>query len=315
MNKNEVKYFNNYINGILSGCNIYDFTDKHKCINTQIGYMLNRTNTMFRWNGLPETIPARILEQFLQINGNVCFYKVNEQLYVFTGGLGGEPDVYYKPTICTIANPALRLSKSLEIDKDCIIMPNDSFYIGLIPLFSRYATAITENEISLKVAMINSRIISLISAGDDRTKAAADKYLEDISNGKLSAISENEFLEGVKTSPYGTTSTNTLKNIIETEQYLKASWFNELGLNSNFNMKRENLNRAETEMGNDVLLPLVDDMLKSRKEAAEKVNAMYDTSISVELNSAWEDVQNETNSTNGERGNENESDNQPSDIE
>lgn len=297
LTKNELKYFNNYISTILSSNNIYNFADKSTAVNIQIAYMLSRTNNMFKWKNLPETIPERILEQFLQTNGNVCFTQINDNLYIFTGGLGGAPDVYYKPTLYTISSPALQISKTLEIGKECIVIPNDSFYIGLLPLFSRYATAIAENEISLNVALINTRIVSLISASDDRTKASAEKCLEDISNGKLSVIAESEFLEGVKTSPFSTTSTNTLKNLIETEQYLKATWFNEIGLNANYNMKRENLNTAETEMSNDILLPLVDDMLKVRQDSATKINDLYGTSISVELNSAWENVHNETTET------------------
>ena len=77
-------------------------------------------------------------------------------------------------------------------------------------------------------------------------------------------------------------------------QYQKASWYNDLGLSANYNMKREALNSSETVIDNDILLPLIDDMLKCRKAGAEKVNAMYDTDIRVELSSSWEDNQEET---------------------
>ena len=82
-------------------------------------------------------------------------------------------------------------------------------------------------------------------------------------------------------------------NLIELEQYLKASWYNELGLNANYNMKRESINSGESQLNNDMLIPLVDDMLKRRKEGAEKVNNMFGTNITVELASAWEDNQEE----------------------
>ena len=42
-------------------------------------------------------------------------------------------------------------------------------------------------------------------------------------------------------------------------------------------------------MNNDALLPLVDDMLKCRERAIEKVNEMFGTEISVSLASSWED--------------------------
>ena len=288
--ESQVRYFNKYVYGMFGESPEFDFANKTSCINQHIAYMLNRTQSMFRWNGLPDTIPERSLELFLQTNGNVCFYKYNGKLYVFTGGMGGEPDVYYMPTIYTIANPALKLSKTLEIGSECVVMPNDSLYLGLMPLFNRYSSAMTENELSMKIAMINSRIVDLISAPDDRTKASAEKFLSDIEDGKPGVIAENAFLDGIRAQPYGTTAnSNTLTNLIETEQYLKASWFNELGLNANYNMKRESLNSSESQMNNDALLPLVDDMFKCRKLAVEKVNEMFGTEISVELSSSWED--------------------------
>lgn len=286
----QVKYFNKYMCGLLSGWPEYDFTNKSRCINQHITYMLNRTRSMFKWDGLPDSIPERVLELYLQSNGNVCFYKYDSVLYVFTGGLGGVPNEYYMPTIYTIANPALKLSVNAKIDVDCVVMPNDSLYIGLMPMYSRYATAITETELSINVASINSRIIDLISAPDDRTKASAERFIEDITSGKIGVIAENAFLDGIRAQPYGTTgNSNTVTNLIELEQYLKASWFNEIGLNANYNMKRESLNSSESQLNNDALLPLIDDMLLCRQKGAEKVNEMFGTNISVNFNSSWED--------------------------
>lgn len=292
--ESQVRYFNKYVCGMLGGSPEFDFADKPACIRQHIAYMLNRTQSMFRWYGLPDTIPERSLELFLQTNGNVCFYRHNGELYVFTGGMGGEPDVYYMPTVYTIANPALKLSKSLEIGFECVVMPNDSLYLGLIPLFTRYASGMTENELSMKLAIINSRIVDLISAPDDRTRASAEKFLSDIADGKHGVIAENAFLDGIRAQPYGTTAnSNALTNLIEMEQYFKASWFNELGLNANYNMKRESLNTSESQMNNDALLPLVDDMLKCRELAVKKVNEMFGTEISVSLASSWEDNEQE----------------------
>ena len=292
--ESQVRCFDRYIGELLGGSPEYDFAEKDSCTRQHIAYMLNRTQSMFRWEGLPETIPERSLELFLQMNGNVCFYKYNGDLYVFTGGMGGEPDVYYMPTVYTIANPALKLSKSLKIGSECVVMSNDSLYLGLMPLFTRYASGMTENELSMRIAIINSRIVELISAPDDRTRASAEKFLSDIEDGKPGVIAENAFLDGIRAQPYGTTAnSNALTNLIEMEQYLKASWFNELGLNANYNMKRESLNTSESQMNNDALLPLVDDMLKCRERALEKVNEMFGTEITVSLASSWEDNEQE----------------------
>ena len=172
-------------------------------------------------------------------------------------------------------------------------MPNDALYQGMLPMFSRYATAMTETELSLDIACVNSRIIDLMSAPDDRTKASAEEYLRKVRSGSIGVIAENAFLDGIRAQPYGTTGHSTITDLIELEQYHKASWFNDLGLNANYNMKRESLNSAESQLNNDALLPLVDDMLRCRQLAAEKVNSMFGTEISVSLASSWEDNQEE----------------------
>lgn len=266
---------------------LYDFNDKELAVRNYIAYMLDRTQRIFEYKGLPDTIPQRMLEFLLQVNGYACFGKCNGDLYAFYGGLGGEPDAYYRPTICVVANPYLKFNKSFKIDEDCVIMRNDSLLYGLLPLFSRYATAMAENDISFRLSSVNTRIEFLLSAPDDNTKAAAEKFLKDIEEGKQGVIASNEFLEGIKAQEVGR-SMRTFTDLIEYQQYLKASWFNEIGLNANYNMKREKLSTTESQMNNDALLPLVEDMLEQRRLALEKINEMFGTDISVDFASSWE---------------------------
>lgn len=285
MSKNNSRTYSYYFDKF--GLNLYDFNDKERCQRNYIMYMLNRTQRLFEYKGLPDTIPQRMLEFMLQINGFACFAKHNGKLYAFYGGLGGEPDEYYRPTTCVVSNPALKFSDTFKIHENCVIVRNDSFLYGLIPLFSRYATAMVENDISFRMASINSRIEMLLSAPDDATKKAAEKFLEDLADGKLGVIAENAFLDGIKAQEVGRTM-RTFTDLIEYQQYLKASWFNEIGLNANYNMKREKLSTTESQMNNDALLPLVEDMLENRRQCIEEVNEMFDTEISVDFASSWE---------------------------
>lgn len=290
----QLSAFLNYMQSIGLTLGEYDFRDKTRCIEQKIIRMLDRTQSMFKWSGLPDSIPEYILECFLQTHGDVCFYKHNGSLYVFVGGVGDKPDVYYRPTRYIISNSAIDLSVRPLIDKECVLMLNDTYHQGLLPLCREHATAIVETELSMNIATINSRLISAIAASDDKTRASAEKYLQDIAEGKQGVIAETAFLEGLKVLPYTSGSNNTIISLIELMQYQKASWYNDLGLSANYNMKREALNTSETVIDNDILLPLIDDMLKCRKAGAEKVNAMYGTDIRVELASSWEDNQEET---------------------
>ena len=143
-------------------------------------------------------------------------------------------------------------------------MRNDTRAIGLFPMFLRYAQQLAENDISIRAAQINSRQRSIITAQTDREKEAAIHYLNQLEAGELGYIGEDTFFEGVDVVSAGSAAPNSIIQLIELQQYLKASWFNEIGLNTNFNMKREYLSAEEIAANTDVLLPLVDDMLYCR---------------------------------------------------
>ena len=206
---------------------------------------------------------------------------------MFYGSLGGEPNPYYLPTLAIIANPALRYNASLKIDEECVVMLNDYLYTGLMPLFNKYGSLLTEAEISLKYAIINARVPALLQSDNDNTYKSAKEFFDKIEKGDgYGIIASKEFFEGIKSQdfykqPY-------IKDLIESIQCIKASWYNEIGLNSQFNMKREAINSAEVTLNEDILYPAVDVMLQCRKKAVEKINKMFGTNITVELNSVWE---------------------------
>lgn len=271
---------------------VYDFTDKNRLVGDLVRYMLIRTQAMFEYTGLPESIPQKFLEQYVQSSGFVGIVKVKGELYAMWGGLGGVPDVYYQPTVLTVANPALEYSASLTIGRDCEIIRNDFLYEGLMPLCSRYATLLAENFISIRMASINKRTQTFLRADNDRDKGAADKFVKDLVDGKLSAVMTTPFFDGITAQPYGQNSgSSQITELTELHQYLESKWFNDLGLQANYNMKRESLSAAELGLNNDIMLPMIDQMLLCRQQDLEKVNAMYGTNISVKLSSAWEDVQ------------------------
>ena len=144
-----------------------------------------------------------------------------------------------------------------------------------------------ENMLTMRVADINLRVISLLTAPDDATKKACDIYLQDVKDGKIGSISENRFLDGIKMQSPPSNNGSYLTQFIELHQYLKGSMYNELGLNANFNMKREALGAGESALNDDILLPFCDDMLRMRQEGFEEVNKKYGTNITVDYGSAW----------------------------
>ena len=261
--------------------------DKDTAVTEFMANTLAKTQSMFEYEGLPDSIPQKELERLLQTTGNAFVTSVDGVLYALSGGKGGEPDVYGRATLYTVANPALKLNKTYDIQKDGVLIENDSNGESLLPLIGRYAVLHTDGLISLNTASILTRITMLISASDDKTKQSADEFLRKIQDGEFSIIGENAFFKGVNMQTAPTTNSVYIPQLIELIQYYKASMYNELGLTANYNMKRERLNLGEVSMNVDVLLPYVDNMLKERQNAVEKINEMFDTEISVKLASSW----------------------------
>lgn len=313
-------------------------TDKRLSAKSYMRYMLLRLMKMFKYENLPDSIPHEMLEYYLLMNGSCFITKVNSQLYAFVGGQGGEPDVYYRPTRYTVANPALDYTAFAKINGDAegnsdelqftvghegVLVRNDHIWLGMAPMMSRYATMMAENLLTIRTADIMLRVTALISAADDKTKLAADMYIRKLEKGELSVIGESPFFDGVKLQSPPSNNGSYLTQFIELQQYLKGSFYNEIGLNANFNMKREAIGEGESSLNEDSLLPLCEDMLQCRKEDMEKVSELFELNppITVDFDSAWlknvqqmdaelEKLENEATSSqlddNGEEGEVNE---------
>lgn len=276
-----------YFGGITSKLR-YNYQNKEENVNNYVNYMVNRSLAMFKWHNLPDSIPQEELEKILQCGGIATWYKHNGELYVFNASLGGEEDVYNRPTKAVITSPALKLSVEATINKDCIVMLNDSLAMGLLPLYEKYCYIINETDITMILATVNKRIQILLSANDDNTVQSAKRFIADIEQGKLGVIAETKLFDSLKVNNSSTNNNQSLKDIYELQMYLKASLYNEIGLGAVQNNKKERLAVAEIESNSDNLYPLVDDMLTSRRKAIEKVNEMFGTDIQVEFNSSWD---------------------------
>lgn len=254
-------------------------------------YMYTRLLAMFEYRNLPDDLPSEILEYYLLSNGTCFVTKVDNKIYAFLGSMGGEPDAYYRPSKYIVANPALNLSKEYDWKTDGVLMRNDKLWVGLENLVTRYAAFMAENALSIRVADVLLRIVALLSAPDDATKESAKDYLKKVEEGKIGVIGETPFFDGIKMQSPPSNNGSYLTQFIELHQYFKGSFYNEIGLNANFNMKREAIGKGEASLSQDSLLPLCDTMLACRKEDVEKINKMFGTNIEVDFASAWKSNQ------------------------
>ena len=287
--------------------------DKKVSAEAYYRYLLSRLLRMFQYKNLPDTIPHEILDRYLFENGIACITEVNGKLYCFYGNLGGPQDVYYRPTEFIIANPHIKVnneifSANVPVFPDFtsedlgqptsqakrqngVLIRNDTEWFGLHPLLSRYAYLMAENTLTLRTADVMLRVLALISAKTDDELSSAKEYLKSIEKGELGVIGESLMFEGINLQSPPSNNGSYLTQFIEYQQYLKGSFFNEVGLSANYNMKREAIGTGESTLDSDSILPLCDNMLKCRREDLAKVNEQYSDllpePIEVDFSSSW----------------------------
>lgn len=275
-------------------CPMCNLRDKHTIAQEYYLNFINRLDSMFKYDGLPETIPQYILERYLKLNGwagigiapETSPYK--DELVCFFGGLGNAPDLYYQPTQIILANPVLG-EKQYTIGTDVVWAKNDSLALGVSHILSRYSHLLADNDISINVAQITTRAPFVITGESESDIESAKQFVSDLEVGKIGVMKSSFFNKGLTPMPLMSDSAaGLIKSLIELHQYLKAQFSNDMGIGSNFNMKRERLNTAEVESNSPYLLPLVDEMLKFRQIMCDEVNSMFGTNWSVSLDSAWE---------------------------
>lgn len=271
--------------------------NKQMLIDAYMKDMQKKTIRMFEWTGLPETIPQRELELILQLCRFAIFTKVDDKLFVFYGGLGGMPNEYYQPTQAIVVNPYLKYFSVLKLDdyiKDdgnAVVGWNDSTHMGMYPMNSLYASLLAETSLTLKYQLINMRFNNVLTANSDNEKTSLEEMYKKVADGTGYGIVVTARLMNQNTiDKIDITASNRqsqLKDTIETMQYLKGSWLNAVGLNANYNMKRESINESECDLNEDALIPDTDDMLYNRKLIADALNKKFGTNISVDFSSAW----------------------------
>lgn len=259
--------------------------------------MLNKSLTMFEWKNLPDTLPAVEIEKQLQTNGYSIIAKVEGNIYAFQGGFSGQ-DPYNQPTKAIVNNPSLNYNGTFTINDDCVIIKNDDMQQGLIHIYNKYGTLLIENQITMLMTDYNYRMPFTISSKDDSTTQSAREYLQKIIDGSLGVIGEAKLFDALKVTPTNNKGVNSFADLYGYQQFIEAQLNNTIGLATNNNMKRERLTTNEIEVNKNASYPLIDNMLRNRKQAVEKINKMFDLDIDVEFSSIWNGTNEDDNNGN-----------------
>lgn len=281
---------------------MFDYKAKEKNIKQANRYMLAKTLSMFDYDNLPISIPEREIERILQEDGKAFIYEWGSDLYAFRGSFSGVTDAYGRHSEINIHHKGENKNKTVKVS-DGVLILNDDYALGILDLIEKYNYLLNENLINMVMFGFNSRVHKIISASDDSTMDSVKHYLDKIQDGEVAVIGENSFLQDLKVQGLNIGSSQSYSSLIEYNQYLKASLYNELGIQSNTNNKKERLISAEVEQDQEMLYPLINNMFINRQLGVEELNSKFGLSVTVDYGSIWKkrdlDETEETEETEG----------------
>lgn len=253
---------------------------------------VTRYGQMIRLEGGTDTIPNWRLKQLILTWGSGIFAPHEGKLYFLQANLGGDPRPDYLPGRVEFSNPYIPWSGHLEWGKNCVLVKNDSGMQGILPIITRSSILQTHAEITMLMSMVNSRAMMIGVAGRDAEAESIKRVMSALERGEYDAIVDNNIMNQIKMQPWGAQAAGQMNDIIELLQYVKASEANDLGLQANWNGKRESLTSSETLLNDDMTHPFADDMKECWQEWVDEVNENYGEYLvepyRVSWGSAWE---------------------------
>ena len=254
---------------------------------------------MIVFRNLPESVNETFLKQTLLLQGKIIFFENNGELIALNGQYSNTPDLYYIPQNIIIANPVIG-SKSLEIDKDCIVVycsETDVYnfsgiYGGLYYLIMRTAQQLADCDISINCYLKNSRVFKLIAADDEITKASAQIALQKMYDGETVAVADSNLiakLTGLDMIPSNVS--NVAQSLIDMKQYILAHFYHEIGLNTNDNMKRAHLLETEVDTNTNLVRANIQNIIETISKGIAAVNEKFNTDIQIELSDIFRNAE------------------------
>lgn len=273
--------------------------------------LYNNASKVILIKGLPDDADYDFIMSQLLLVGRISVFEDKGKVYLLNGHIGGAPDEYYYPTRVLIANPILG-SFDLERDRKAVMVyltPTDRLldvpkvpslvYGGLFSLISMVANILSECMTTVKVTLMNTRVHAIYTADTEAAARSAEPILKSIYEGKPFSVVTSELLERLNVNPLSEHGlSNCLIETLEVCQYVLSLFWNGIGIDANYNMKRERLITAEVDKNVQSLIVPIQTILETLNSGFNKANKIFGTSLEAILNPKFA-IEQEKESNNG----------------
>ena len=248
-------------------------------------YLFATAMTMFRYEGLPDNVKAEDLERMLLENGELIFTKWKGEFYIFQFTGAGKQNYLGEWNSYQVNNPYINCNQVFT-SKDAVKVKNTDNSVSLAGMLDMYSELLSESYITLNMSDVNARLNFLISAGDSATKASAELFLKQVYDGKQGIIGSQPLLDSLSVNPLA--DHRDFQSVIELNKFYYSDFFQKIGLTNLYNNIHDRISATETEFTATSIYPFVDNMMKNREKAVEKINELFGLDVTVEFTSSWD---------------------------
>lgn len=237
---------------------------------------------MFDWSGLPDTIDARYLELTLCENGMAVYFNDEEIGNVCLSCMIGAPLNIYRVPIYRRAYSVNGYQKQLT-DKDSVIIFNNYLHTPSMTTIELYARRLAEIDRTIDVNVHSQKTPMLILCDEAQRLTLQNVYKNYDDNDVIIFGAKNLDIDNIKCiktdAPYVADKLYTLKRQIWNE----AMTF--FGVENANTEKKERLvtDEISSNLGGVEAQRIV--MLNARRQAADQINKMFGTNITVKFRS------------------------------
>ena len=157
---------------------------------------------------------------------------------------------------------------------------------GLFGLIATTAQLLADNTVSINVATKNMRLTNIIGGVDDKiTAAGINEALKAMYNGEPFISVQQNLIEKLEAIPItAQTNTQQLLQLLQVRQYIYSHFYEQIGLKTHDQMKKERLITAELDEGTELAIFNLSDMIAEIQRGIDEANRIFSLEIKMYLN-------------------------------
>ena len=230
-----------------------------------------------------DPVPAHEVEVrlFIQGHAGIAICPKDNELTAFFGLPTGVSKYRDRKPQYSVHSPIY--SAVLDVDKDVIVIYNDTLMNPLYDLIHHYACILAHTEVTYIHTAVNARVPNGVPvANSEIQKNSFGQFFTKLFNGKFGFVTDLGQL-GVEYVGSHTNVTQGVEELWNARERILASFLSDIGIKTGIN-KRSNSVSDEINADTPSLLININDMYEARQEGFERVNKRFGTNWTCEIN-------------------------------